>query len=62
MVEGFLKVGVLVFCFDIKGDFFGLVVVGKLKDFLEKCVKDVGIDDSYIYEVMLSVFWDLFGE
>ncbi len=61
MAEGFSKVGVPVFCADIKGDLSGIAMMGEAKDFLIKRAQQVKLD-PYEYQEFPVIFWDLFGE
>lgn len=55
----------MVFCVDVKGDLFGICVVGSFeyKFYLKLivCVEKIGFED-YGYGVIFIVFWDVFGD
>lgn len=60
LAEGFSRVGVPVFCADIKGDVAGLAKPGEPKDFLAARAEKIGFTD-YAFEGFPTIFWDLFG-
>ena len=61
LAEGLSRIGVPVFCADIKGDLSGISQMGVPRDFLEARAKQIGLDD-YKHEQFPSMFWDLYGE
>jgi len=65
LCEGFSKAGVPVFAADVKGDLSGISQAGsadhKLHDKLLQRAMQIGMD-TYDYEAMPTVFWDLYGE
>jgi DNA helicase HerA-like ATPase len=60
IAEGFSRVGVPVFCADVKGDLAGIAAMGEAKDFLVKRAADIGFDD-YTQDKFPAILWDLFG-
>ncbi len=61
LAEGLSRIGVPVFCADIKGDLSGISQMGVPRDFLEARAKQIGLND-YQHEQFPSMFWDLYGE
>ena len=61
LAEGLSRLGVPVFCADIKGDLSGISQMGVPKDFLEARASQIGLTD-YKHEKFPSIFWDLYGE
>ncbi len=61
LAEGLSRIGVPVFCADIKGDLSGISQLGVPRDFLEARAKQIGLE-SYQHEQFPSMFWDLYGE
>ncbi|MEQ8825567.1 MAG: DUF853 family protein [Filomicrobium sp.] len=61
LAEGFAKAGVPVFAADIKGDLSGIGKAGTRKDFIDKRLKTIGLED-YNNTSYPTVFWDVFGE
>jgi DNA helicase HerA-like ATPase len=60
LAEGFSRVGVPVFCADVKGDLAGLSAQGGDKDWVVKRAQEIGFDD-YKGDKFPVIFWDLFG-
>ncbi len=61
LAEGLSRIGVPVFCADIKGDLSGISQMGVPRDFLEARATQIGLTD-YKHEQFPSMFWDLYGE
>ena len=65
LLEGLSKAGVPVFAADVKGDLSGISQAGsvdhKLHDKLLQRAMQIGLE-TYDYEAMPTVFWDLYGE
>jgi len=60
LAEGFSKAGVPVFAADIKGDLSGIAAKGEPKDFIDKRIKKIGLD-QYDPQGFPTIFWDVFG-
>ncbi len=61
LAEGFSKIGVPVFCADVKGDLSGIAAAGKPHPKIDERVEAIGIDD-YTQQGTPVVFWDLYGK
>lgn len=61
LAEGFSKNGVPVFAADIKGDLSGIATAGSQKDFIDKRIETIGLD-QYKTQGYPTVFWDVFGK
>ena len=61
LAEGLSRIGVPVFCADIKGDLSGISQMGVPRDFLEARAKQIGLE-NYQHEQFPAMFWDLYGE
>ncbi|TDG06948.1 DUF853 family protein, partial [Paracraurococcus ruber] len=61
MAEAFSRVGVPVFCADIKGDLSGIALPGKPNPKLEARAHELGVAD-FAYEAAPGIFWDVFGQ
>jgi len=61
LAEGFSRVGVPVFCADVKGDLSGLGQPGESKPKIEQRAAELGLAD-FAYQAAPVIFWDLFGE
>lgn len=60
LAEGFSKAGVPVFAADIKGDLSGIAAVGEQKDFIDKRIAKIGLD-QYHPQAYPAILWDVFG-
>lgn len=61
LAEGFSKIGVPVFCADVKGDLSGIATAGKPHPKIDERVEAIGIED-YEQQGTPVVLWDLYGE
>ena len=61
MAEGLSRIGVPVFCADVKGDLSGISQMGVPNPPLEARAQQIGLTD-YKHEQFPIIFWDLFGE
>jgi len=61
MAEGLSRIGVPVFCADVKGDLSGISQMGVPTPVMEARAQQIGLTD-YRHEQFPIVFWDLFGE
>ena len=61
MAEGLSRIGVPVFCADVKGDLSGISQMGVPSPVMEARAQQIGLTD-YKHEQFPIVFWDLFGE
>ncbi|MEQ1901324.1 MAG: helicase HerA-like domain-containing protein [Devosia sp.] len=60
LAESFSRVGVPVFCADIKGDLSGIGAMGEMKDWQTKRAAEIGFED-YKADKSPVIYWDLFG-
>jgi len=61
IAEGLSRIGVPVFCADVKGDLSGISQIGVPSPPLEARAQQIGLTD-YKHEQFPIMFWDLFGE
>ena len=61
IAEGLSRLGVPVFCADVKGDLSGISQLGTPNPPLEARAQQIGLTD-YKHEQFPIIFWDLFGE
>lgn len=61
LAEGFSRMGVPVFVADVKGDFAGLSMPGKMHPKIQERIDTIGIE-GYENEANPVVFWDVFGK
>lgn len=61
LAEGFSKIGVPVFCADVKGDLSGIAAAGKPHPKIDERIEAIGIED-YEQQGTPVVFWDIYGE
>jgi len=61
IAEGLSRLGVPVFCADVKGDLSGISQMGVPNPPLEARAQQIGLTD-YKHEQFPIIFWDLFGE
>ena len=61
IAEGLSRLGVPVFCADVKGDLSGISQMGMPSPVMEARAQQIGLTD-YKHEQFPIIFWDLFGE